>query len=59
MKEHTILELQSLMKSGTLSSRKIVESYLERIKTIDVDGPRLNSIIEVSPDALKIADDLD
>ncbi|MHA1634265.1 MAG: amidase [Candidatus Thorarchaeota archaeon] len=59
MKEHTILELQSLMKSGTLSSRKIVESYLERIKMIDVDGPRLNSIIEVNPDALKIADELD
>ena len=59
MKEHTILELQSLMQSGKLTSRKIVEFYLERIKKIDTTGPRLNSIIEVNPDALKIADDLD
>ena len=59
MKEHTILELQSLMTSGELTSRMIVESYLERIKIIDADGPRLNSIIEVNPDALKIAAELD
>lgn len=59
MKEYSILELQSLMKSDKLSSRLIVASYLERIKTIDVNGPRLNSIIEVNPDALKIADEMD
>lgn len=59
MNDYTILELQSMMQSGKLTSRKIVESYLERIKKIDTDGPRLNSIIEVNPDALQIADDLD
>ncbi|MGY5880412.1 MAG: amidase [Candidatus Thorarchaeota archaeon] len=59
MNEHTIIELQEKMESGQLTSRKIVESYLEGIKKIDADGPRLNSIIEVNPDALKIADRLD
>ena len=47
------------MESGQLTSRKIVESFLERIKKIDADGSRLNSIIEVNPDALTIADELD
>ena len=59
MKEYTISELQSLMENGTLTSRKIVESYLERIEEIDSNGPSLNSIIEVNPDALVIAEDLD
>jgi amidase len=47
------------MNSGKLSSRRIVEWYLERIKSIDSNGPRLNSIIELNPDALAIADELD
>lgn len=59
MNEHTIIELQKKMESGQLTSRKIVESFLERIKKIDADGSRLNSIIEVNPDALTIADELD
>ena len=59
MNEYTVFELQSMMQSGKRTSRKVVELYLERIKNIDSDGPRLNSIIEVNPDALKIADALD
>jgi amidase len=59
MKEYTISELQSRMENGTLTSKKIVQSYLDRIEEIDSNGPRLNSIIEVNPDALIIADELD
>ena len=59
MKEYTIIELQTAMLTGELTSRKIVESYLKRIRTIDATGPRLNSIIEINPDALKIAEELD
>jgi len=59
MNEYSILQLQKLMESRKLTSRKIVESYLDRIKKLDENGPRLNSIIELNPDALTIADNLD
>ncbi len=59
MKEQTILQLQQQMNSGKLTSRAIVEWYLERFDDIDKNGPKLNSIIELNPDALAIADVLD
>jgi amidase len=54
--EITVSELQAKMRSGEMSAKKLVEKYLERIKDID---PKLNSVIETNPDALKIAEDLD
>jgi amidase len=57
--ETTIDELQQKMKSGTYTSRMITELYLKRIEAIDKNGPKLNSVIELNPDALKIADELD
>ena len=57
--EATIAELQSKMESGELTSEDITMSYLERIKDIDDEGPQLNSVIEVNPDALSIAQALD
>src|ERR1041384_6569174 len=54
--EVTISELQAKMKSGQLTSRKLVEMYLERIKVID---PKTRSVLELNPDALAIADALD
>jgi amidase len=59
MDEMTIHELQAGMSSGALTARLITEMYLERIKTIDQNGPSLKSVIEVNPDALSIADTLD
>jgi amidase len=56
LEETTIAELQAAMKSGQMSAREITQKYLDRIKEID---PKLNSVIETNPDALKIADDLD
>ncbi|MGI8638764.1 MAG: amidase [Pyrinomonadaceae bacterium] len=56
LEEITISELQDKMKSGELSARKLTEIYIQRIKEID---PKLNSVLETNPDALKIADDLD
>jgi amidase len=47
------------MRAGTLSSRALVEAYLERIASIDRAGPRLNAIIELNPDVLVIATELD
>jgi amidase len=57
--EATISELQDAMKSGKLTSRAITEKYLARIDQIDKQGPAINAIIELNPDALSIADGLD
>jgi amidase len=54
--EVTISELQAKMRSRQLTSRRLVEMYLERIKQID---GKLRSVIEINPDALEIADQLD
>jgi len=57
--ETTVAEIQEGLKTGKYTSRALVEKYLLRIDAIDRKGPTLNSVIEVNPDALKTADDLD
>ncbi len=57
--ELDIETLQTLMEQGELTSEQLVEFYLDRIDSIDRNGPALNSIIEVNPDALDIAKALD
>ena len=57
--ETSIGELQRAMKSGRLTSHSITEKYLTRIEELDRRGPSLHSVIEVNPDALSIALDLD
>ncbi|MFQ6006313.1 MAG: amidase [Woeseia sp.] len=57
--EYEINALQTLMQQGDLTARGLVESYLRAIDRRDRSGPALNSIIELNPDALAIADALD
>ena len=57
--EVTIDDLQEGMRSGKFTARAITEKYLSRIEAIDKSGPALNSVIEVNPDALEIAESLD
>jgi amidase len=57
--EITIADLQDAMKSGKHTARSIAEKYLARIDQFDKQGPAINSIIELNPDALAIADALD
>ena len=57
--EASIADLQKAMQSGKLTSKALTQRYLERIKAIDKAGPRLNSVIEVNPDALKDAEAMD
>jgi amidase len=57
--EMTIRQLQDGMKSGRFTARSLAEKYLSRIDEIDKRGPRVNSVIELNPDALTIADALD
>jgi amidase len=57
--EITIDELRKAFQSGQYSSRSLTEKYLARIAQIDKAGPMVNSVIELNPDALQIADALD
>jgi amidase len=59
LNEITVDELQEKMRSGVYTSRSITKLYLDRIEAIDKKGPALNAVIEVNPDALAIADELD
>jgi amidase len=54
--EITIPQLQAKMKSGQLTARRLTEMYLERIKQVD---RKTRSVLEMNPDALLIADQLD
>ncbi len=47
------------MQSKEYTSRSISELYLKRIDDIDKNGPKLNAVIELNPDALDIADAMD
>ncbi|HSU27972.1 MAG TPA: amidase [Chitinophagaceae bacterium] len=57
--EMTVDQLQEKMKSGDYTSEKITNLYLDRIKEIDKAGPAINSVIEINPDAVKIAKAMD
>lgn len=59
LKEATINMLQDKMESGALTSVAITQWYLQRINDIDKSGPRLNSVIELNPDAIRIAEEMD
>ncbi|MDP9354583.1 MAG: amidase [Chloroflexota bacterium] len=59
LEEATIADLRGALDTRQLSVRELAEMYLARIEAIDQDGPRLNSIIEVNPEALSIAETLD
>src|SRR6185437_7556313 len=59
LEELTISDLQAGMQSGKYTSHQLVKKYLDRIDDVDKDGPKLNSVIEVNPDAMAIAEALD
>jgi amidase len=53
--EETIGSLREKLASGKYTSEQLVQLYLKRIDTIDKNGPQLNSVIEMNPDAVAIA----
>ena len=59
LNEATIDELQTRMKTGAFSSKEITEWYLKRIQELDKKGPKINSVIEINPDALSTAISMD
>jgi len=59
LEELTISELQDGMRSGKFTAHSLVRKYLDRIDEIDKQGPAINSVIEINPDAVPIAEALD
>jgi len=57
--ELTLADLQQGMASGKFTARSLTEQYLSRIEQVDKQEPSVNSVIELNPDALAIAEGLD
>ena len=57
--ETTVAELQKKMQDGSLTSRKITQYDLDQVEKLDKNGPTLKAVIEVNPDALTIAEEMD
>ena len=57
--ETTISHLSSSMSAGRLTAASLTRQYLRRIHDLDKGGPKLNSVIELNPDAVSIAEALD
>ena len=57
--EFSAQDAQVAMAAGTLLSRTLTQSYLDRIARVDDAGPMLNAVIEVNPAALAEADAMD
>ena len=57
--ETTIADVHSAFRSRSLTCRALVEQYVARIEAYDKQGPAINAIVVVNPDALRTADSLD
>ena len=54
--EATIAQLQAAMANHHISAVELTRFYLRRIQAIDEAGPHLNSVIELNPDAIAMAE---
>jgi amidase len=59
VEEATIASVHDAFKSGQLTCRALVDRYLKRIETYDKNGPAINAIVTINPDAEKDAAELD
>ncbi|MGD0309691.1 MAG: amidase family protein, partial [Acidobacteriota bacterium] len=59
LQEATIASVHAAMKAKQLTCHDLVDQYLKRIDAYDKQGPALNAIVQINPDALKEADALD
>ncbi len=53
--EWTVAQLQAAMAAGTLTSEGLTKEYIDRILALDQNGPGVNSVIQLNPDALTMA----
>ena len=54
--EATIDDIHMAFRSGGLTARQLAQGYLDRINAYDKQGPNINSIITINPNALAEAD---
>ncbi len=59
LNEATISGLQEQMQAGRITSVELVKAYLKRIREVDQAGPKVNAVMEINPDVLEIAKQLD
>ena len=59
VEEATIAQVHDAMEAGQLTCRALVGEYLKRIDAYDKNGPAINAIVLINPDAVKEADELD
>ena len=59
IEEATIPQLQKAMTDGKANAVSLTQAYQQRVRRLDQSGPRLNAVIELNPDALEIARQLD
>lgn len=57
--ETTIEQVHAAYKSGELTCRQLVQTYLDRIQAYDKSGPSINAIITINPQVFQEADRLD
>jgi len=57
--EATIADIHAAYRDGTLTVRALVQAYLDRIAAYDRQGPAINALVSLNPDALAQADRLD
>ena len=57
--DFTVAQLQAEMASGRLTSEALTREYISRILTLDQDGPGVNAVMELNPDALAWARHMD
>jgi amidase len=57
--ERTVAQLQAAMHGGLLTSKRLVRACLERAAALDSSGPTLRALIEVNPEAIALARQLD
>ena len=59
VEEKTIAQIHTALRTKQITCRGVVEAYLARIDAYDKQGPSLNAVVLLNPDALKTADELD
>jgi amidase len=59
IEETTIAQIQKALQTNKISSVELVQMYLDRINAYDKNGPKINSVLTLNPDALKIAAEMD
>ena len=59
VEEATIAQVHEAMKAGRLTCHALVGQYLKRIEAYDKNGPALNSLVVLNPDAEKQAEEMD